>query len=103
MRVTIQFIAKNKMENKLQLFLGYFFCTCGILFVALLIHEGIHILQSSNPQQLCIGINGNAIASVSVDDFDKNTEIYAYIIATLFVIINFWLVLFPLFLKKSNK
>jgi len=90
------------MVNKLQLFMGYFFCTCGILFIALLIHEGVHFLQADNPQQLCIGINGNAIASMSADDFDKNTEVYAYAIATIFAVLNFWLVLFPLFLKRKG-
>ena len=82
-----------------KLFGCYMLVVLGLLFISVLIHEGVHTLQAQGPQQLCIGIKGNQIASVTARDFDKNTEYYAYGISTAIAGLLFVGIVYPVFFK----
>ena len=72
----------------------------GIIQLGLLLHETIHVFQSDNPSQMCLNFGGdNTLAYVSADDFQANTEIWAYGINGLFVLIG--IILLTIYSKRE--
>lgn len=61
--------------NKLTLFFVFF----GIVFLSIMIHEGIHLLQAKEPTAVCLAVGSPARMYVEAAPHgEKNMELYAY-------------------------
>ena len=69
----------------------------GIAVIGVVIHEGVHVFQATNPHKLCFNIGAGNMAETYGDGFKAHTETWANIIEYLFVmitlvfIINMWI------------
>ncbi|CAB1060221.1 hypothetical protein D1BOALGB6SA_4986 [Olavius sp. associated proteobacterium Delta 1] len=76
-------------NSKLFILAKWFFVVLGILSFGVLIHEGVHVLQSKNPESICLDLNvayegGIMLTHVSHIPWADNDEMSAWKVKTEF-------------------
>ena len=71
----------------------YFFALLGVLFFGILIHEGVHILQSKEVYSICYDVNQESFAHVDgvyEEGSSFKIEFWAYLINILITMTLFY-------------
>lgn len=49
-------------------------CIFGIAFISLLVHEGVHVIQSESPESICYDMQQNSLMHIEVNLSDYNSS-----------------------------
>ena len=76
------------MGKRLFISVVFVLCGLGVLMLSSLLHEGIHVLQGSGVERMCIDFgDGSRFMHVEGKSFNVNTEWWAYGIELVFLLV----------------